>query len=295
VRSDIWFDAGNIVVRAEDTQFRVYKGTLCNSSTVLKNLVENVVDSKGIEGCPLLFLSDSAIEVGHVLRTMFYRWSYPDDAPLPLEAILAFLRLGRKYAMKPLYDNALARITTVAPSSVDDYIRAPMNAKVLFKDPANDERRQEIVFHTIAIGRELDLPYLLPAAFWFLSSKPDRLADDAANLLLPPDKKAILLATERLRVAYADCLFGWLDESVISSPDCSTPKTCRTTKTRYSLKVWRPPGLPLRFSWRTEAEKGLCSSCITVAKKRHRDGRQRLWKELPSFFDLPPWEELLAW
>ncbi|KAJ7151984.1 hypothetical protein C8R46DRAFT_1357602 [Mycena filopes] len=294
VRSDIWFDDGNIVLQAEDTQFRVYKGTLCNSFDVLKNLVENVEDSKGIEGCPLLLLSDSAIEVGHVLQRMFHPWSYPENTPVPFDVVSAHLRLGRKYAMKPLYDSALARIAFSFPTTLEEFLNSDKNESILFKDALGISRSLGIVVNTVVIVRELDLLHLLPAAFWLLSTTPERLAEDDAGLLLASDKRTFLLAAQPLRVAYADYLFGWLDESVVSSPDCSMPQTCRTAKTRYSLKLWRPPGLRLRISWQPSAEKGLCSSCITVAKKHHRDGQKRLWKELPSFFGLPPWEELLA-
>jgi hypothetical protein len=74
VRSDIWFDDENLIVQAENTQFRVYKGTLCGSSDILKVAIDNMGDSKGVEGCPLVFLSDSAVEVAYLLRAIFYRW-----------------------------------------------------------------------------------------------------------------------------------------------------------------------------------------------------------------------------
>ncbi|KAJ6615350.1 hypothetical protein B0H10DRAFT_2041009 [Mycena sp. CBHHK59/15] len=102
-----WKHRGAQVVQAENTQFHVYKGTLCNHSEVLKQNVENMEDSEGVEGCPLLHLSDATIEVENVFRTVFYRWSYPDTEPLSFGVIAVFLRLGRKYRIQPLYDNAL--------------------------------------------------------------------------------------------------------------------------------------------------------------------------------------------
>jgi hypothetical protein len=74
VRSDIWFADGNIVIQAENMQFRVYKGTLCNASEVLKEAVENIGDSNGVKGLPLLCLSDSSVDVAYVFKTIFYRW-----------------------------------------------------------------------------------------------------------------------------------------------------------------------------------------------------------------------------
>jgi hypothetical protein len=68
---DIWFADGDIVIQAENTQFRVYKGTLCNASEVLKEAVENIGDSKGMKGFPLLCLSDSSVDVAYVFKTSF--------------------------------------------------------------------------------------------------------------------------------------------------------------------------------------------------------------------------------
>jgi hypothetical protein len=77
VRSDIWFDDGNIIVQAHNMQFRVYKGVLCNRSEVLMAAIEDIVDSKGVEGCPLLLLSDSSVDVAYVFRAIFDRWYVP--------------------------------------------------------------------------------------------------------------------------------------------------------------------------------------------------------------------------
>lgn len=76
VRSDIWFDDGNIIIQAENTQFRLYKGLLCNASEseVLKAAIRNIGDSKGVDGCPLLCLSDSSLELSYVFKSIFYRW-----------------------------------------------------------------------------------------------------------------------------------------------------------------------------------------------------------------------------
>ena len=39
--------------------------------------------------------------------------------------------------------------------------------------------------------------------------------------------------------------------------------------------------------------KKLCEYCSRIAKSSHRVGRLEFWDQLPSLFDLPPWEELL--
>ncbi|KAJ7021981.1 hypothetical protein C8F04DRAFT_1139453 [Mycena alexandri] len=182
VRSDIWFDDGNIILQADNTQFRVYKGSLYHFSEVLKTAMENMGDSKGAEGCPLLFLSDSTVELGYVLRALFYR-SYPDNTPIAFDVNVAFLRLGRKYEMKPLYDSAQTRITKAFPSSVEEYYPTDLLNFIT-------ERRGNIAAESIVIARELELRHLLPAAFWFMARRFELLGDDKANSLSPTRRQS---------------------------------------------------------------------------------------------------------
>ncbi|KAJ7775514.1 hypothetical protein B0H16DRAFT_1757026 [Mycena metata] len=270
LRSEIWFDDGNIIVQAENTQFRLFKGALCSSSDVFKDLVEDMADLTAEDGSPLLLLTDSAAELTYVLRTIFHRWSYPPNQPLAFDVIAAFLRLGRKYEMKPLYDDALAR---------------------LVPRPDDPNRRGQIVVDTIILARELDIPSLLPAAFWFTCTRLESLANKHTSAISDADRDVILLAAKPLSIAYASYLFGWLDET---PANCSQPAVCSNTKLKYSLKQWKPPGSAMTLYWRSSAESGLCRTCVAAGQKHHSEGAKRLWAELPVFFNLPPWGEMLA-
>lgn len=75
VRSDIWYDDGNVILQAENTQYKVYRGVLAQSSSVFRDMfsfpqppASNMVT---IEGCPVIRLSDSAEEVKYILQAIF--------------------------------------------------------------------------------------------------------------------------------------------------------------------------------------------------------------------------------
>ena len=74
VRSDIWFADGNIIVQAESTQFRVYKGTLCMSSEIFKTAIASMDENRTVDGCPLLYLSDLSVDITYLFRAIFDRW-----------------------------------------------------------------------------------------------------------------------------------------------------------------------------------------------------------------------------
>lgn len=76
-RSEIWFEDGNIVLQAEATLFKVYRGVLAKNSAVFKSILSIPQPPSGtdaaVEGCPVVHLSDSAVDVAVVLLALFER------------------------------------------------------------------------------------------------------------------------------------------------------------------------------------------------------------------------------
>jgi hypothetical protein len=80
IRSVPWFDDGSVVLEAERTQFRVYRGILCANSVIFKDMFSlcQPGEEGEVEGCPLVHLSDSAKDVQivlEVLHDLSQRWS----------------------------------------------------------------------------------------------------------------------------------------------------------------------------------------------------------------------------
>src|ERR1700691_1251235 len=71
-RSVPWFDDGNIVLEAEQTQFRVYRGILSENSVVFKDMFDlsRPGDEREVEGCPVVHLADSADDLLIVLEVL---------------------------------------------------------------------------------------------------------------------------------------------------------------------------------------------------------------------------------
>lgn len=76
-RSDIWLEDGNIIIQAETTQFKVYRGVLSMHSSVFKGMLSTPQPSSEaegtVEGCPVIYASDSAVDVAIILRALFLR------------------------------------------------------------------------------------------------------------------------------------------------------------------------------------------------------------------------------
>ena len=70
-RSTPWFPDGNIVLEAEQSQFRVYRGILAVNSEVFRDMF-NLAQAGGeeVDGCPIVQLSDKAEDLRHVLDAL---------------------------------------------------------------------------------------------------------------------------------------------------------------------------------------------------------------------------------
>lgn len=71
-RSTPWFNDGNIILEADFTQFRVYKGILSANSVVFADMFAlSQADGEGeVEGCAVVPLQDKADDLRVVLQAL---------------------------------------------------------------------------------------------------------------------------------------------------------------------------------------------------------------------------------
>ena len=70
-----WFDDGSVIIQAENTQYRIHRSLLSRHSNVFKDmfsLPQPAMDPSPLsEGCPVVFLSDKATDLEHVLSVIY--------------------------------------------------------------------------------------------------------------------------------------------------------------------------------------------------------------------------------
>ena len=73
--ADLWYDDGDIVIQAETTQFRVFKGVLASLSDFFKDMfsIPQPPSDEEVDGCPVLRVYDSARDWTYILRAIFRR------------------------------------------------------------------------------------------------------------------------------------------------------------------------------------------------------------------------------
>jgi hypothetical protein len=69
----LWFEDGNLIIKARLSLFRVYRGILAAQSVVFKDMLSfpQPSESETVEGCPVVVLQDSAEDALVFFRAIF--------------------------------------------------------------------------------------------------------------------------------------------------------------------------------------------------------------------------------
>ena len=71
---DLWFEDGNLVLKAENSLFRIYSGLLAARSSVFKDMLAfppPVEGNETFEGCPIVTVYDSSKDMNFFLKAIF--------------------------------------------------------------------------------------------------------------------------------------------------------------------------------------------------------------------------------
>lgn len=72
-RSEIWFEDGNVILHAGDTQFRVHRGIIALHSRVFKGMfpIPRPEGEPLVDGCPLVHVFDDPEDWRNLLDVMY--------------------------------------------------------------------------------------------------------------------------------------------------------------------------------------------------------------------------------
>lgn len=216
----------------------------------------------------------------------------------------AFLRLGKKYEIKRLYDEAFSRLRNDYPPTLALWEQGHRFGKVI-KD------YQGVYFDVVNLAREMRIPSLLPAAFYaicvFHGHVPDSIVTGLTHtdicgtsvgnisIMSAEDQIACLIGLQKLYAKQAIESFGWIDHDADSdvAARCYQWSECELARQSIWFDISRSAisRLPLE-RWNPIFEDGLCDACIEACKAAYAKSRKDIWNELPSIFGLPDWKEL---
>ncbi|KDR77471.1 hypothetical protein GALMADRAFT_245645 [Galerina marginata CBS 339.88] len=305
---EFWFEDGNVILQAEQIQFRVHISVLSLHSNIFRDMAniaqkhqEDSADAVDhVNGCPLVHLWDKAVEIQHIISNIYHgvkvhNWT----EPMTLSDISILLRLGKKYEIDHLVAEGLRRLRADHPTTLAGWekitsveIYQAMDMEGQFGDYAD----------IINLAHEQSVHSILPAAY-------------LRCVLAGFDLKSFLPTTSILDLcteARENCMVGresiiraangnfrlWRKRSGDLSPanGCTTLRPCmdKQAKAVEEFPLWKHDiltGALLAPLKQTELA-GFCPKCAKAVRAKYNECREDLWKKLPEMFNLSGWEGL---
>ncbi|TFK79702.1 hypothetical protein K466DRAFT_505139 [Polyporus arcularius HHB13444] len=294
---EFWLNDGTIVLVAQDTAFRVYRGLLASQSTVLRDmLAASGPDAADLfEGCPVVHLSDPPEELTHLLRAILpsNRRVYlggQDDQPPKYDEVAAVVRLAHKYQIEDVERQALAAL---------QYDRADYGN---FSNPSVPLRisydRPRLDIGVVNIARLTNTPSLLPYSLYMCANlggevlKGYTREDGSVEYLSPDDLRRCIDARSRLSCrGLAMCSRIFADTV---NKECTTRSSCCTSlKTAFWEVAQRgnPAKTCILDPWghiisRSARAHSICPCCKQEMLLRDEEECRVAWNALPEIFDL---------
>nr|GAT56159.1 predicted protein [Mycena chlorophos] len=244
--------------------------------------------------CPLIPLQDDPTELEALLKVL-YDSMILTQKTLPFSIVAALVRVGRKYDFSALVKAGVERITTDYPSTLTQY-------DALKGAPKSIASYQGLELDILSLCLEMGIRSALPAIYYGILELPH---EQWATGFERPDGTIAQLSRESLKrciVGQASILRTQLEPGYPLAWLCTPREACeyesscledRMATYRWLMGPRAPQGCKLLSRTTDNWFEGLCDSCSRLDQAMLHTGRKTAWTELPTFFDLPPWGELV--
>lgn len=196
--------------------------------------------------------------------------------------ISGVLRISTKYNIHLLRQKCITVLRTKFPSTLS-------GCDILLS--SGYQYTPSAIVRAIPLARETNVPEILPWAFYISThiSMADLLND---SVLSWRDKALCLAGKERLWEVQKTLTHPFRFEPV-RAPNCINACQLRPPQ----IADWRemeelrktPHPLEIYSKW---SSMKMCQKCLTQMESQHQAGREKVWKALPSIFELGSWEDI---
>ncbi|KAF9034384.1 hypothetical protein BJ165DRAFT_1534192 [Panaeolus papilionaceus] len=277
-KGSLWFDDGSI-------------------DTVLAPQLQNSGDEGLVEGCTVVHLHDSAKDLEFLLNGIYH---YPnagtppiaDTVVMPVEMASSFLRLGNKYDVPHLRDNALDRIQKEYPSG---YRGLTASVGVYLEGSDSWD------FDVVTLAHEESVFSALRVALFFITISYETVifegvdCDDGTKaVLLTAMVNACLEGRDKMAKALSKISFAWLVNDPVQAK-CTSVKECTAFFRLLRDRIFFPvPDVAfcLIHPWTKISTNVVCKHCERYSKKAHEGGEKGVLEKFPSMFGFGTWEDV---
>ncbi|KAL1733280.1 hypothetical protein EV714DRAFT_246717 [Schizophyllum commune] len=323
---DLYLADGSVIVRAEDTLFRVHISMLARHSIFFRDVFGMPKGGEGtdqLDGCPVLFLQDRAEDVANLLSALYDGPVLRDNSPDDFRVVAGVCRLATKYLIDTLRVKTIAHLSKAWPSTLKEWDAREDAARVheiafASANPPTHPRYPNPV-DVVNLAREVDAPSLLPSALYDLSRYPfTQIFEDQSASLDVHDLQRLCLGKEAAQHAITTLIqsmthaqFGRQfpyhthirsaskgKASAHGSAVCMSPAACRKdfaelvelATQHYLFDRERGCGDPLYVAEELGQLKSVefseCAACARSLEAWAAREREKMWKMIPTWFRL---------
>ncbi|TFK49216.1 hypothetical protein OE88DRAFT_399240 [Heliocybe sulcata] len=298
-RGEPWFDDGNVILQAESTRFRVYRGALALNSPVFAGSFPRNRGPQVPSSTAVYRLQVQAIDLQHFLKAIFVPGYYQRKLKTDYDATISIIRLSTKYQVEYFRQDIVANLVIAYPSTLAAWDK---RSKVEAYPSTVAQRAVDV----LRLAREINVRALIPAALYQCCENPLEVIldgihqpDGGTTRLSPEDEEICILGRERIVEAFRARLFSE-SQLVSSGPGflASRHVPCDSARLRWLYKdeVWE---MAFGYDWfkplHTECPilgPGVCPSCQNAFAATFHRTRSFIWENLPGYFGLPEWSIL---
>lgn len=210
---------------------------------------------------------------------------------IAFEDLASVLRLSTKYDIPTFRWKCIEELKSTYPCTLEAFDAKGYNGRPISNVLDAQLGSAMRLFH------ECDVPELLPSLFYLITR--GTLADTLLRIHDSHEYEylnRVLLGREKLINAQVADAAPYLYRPQVSN-HCLAPNKCsQNGLARVSLMYGHDAVRQVALKDRNNqfcSALGYCSACTTSFQGAYSEGRRKIWGELPGYFDLGTWEELL--
>ncbi|KAK7690526.1 hypothetical protein QCA50_005624 [Cerrena zonata] len=311
----LWFEDGNIILIAQYTPFKVHRGLLSRKSEVFRDMFtlpppESPNKCDLMDGIPIVHMSDNWEDLSIVLSVLYDGQAFFgfQQQIIHFQTIAALLRLGHKYGLTELEQEAIARLKRLFPTELDDFFDEYTGSKYdrdnrsLCCPDSKIHLKSSDAVEAINLARTYNIPSILPSAFYICSRLPINLLVKGVPTLGSRVSRNMLSRADLVR-----CLEGQIELSrryvlrwetlheAIGKGSCIDTKLCLSSKLEWAKeghRAWQYQDAIgcclLDSDWATSgrSQELLCDGCDGKRESLWEKFRRETWNDLSVIFDL---------
>ncbi|KAJ7128809.1 hypothetical protein C8R43DRAFT_1027223 [Mycena crocata] len=286
-RSNVWFDDGTVVLQAEATLFRVYRGVLAAQSPIFRDTftIPQPVEQDMYDGYPQLIVHDTADDLKIFLLALHDAGYFMNSPVDGIKTLSSLLKLATKYEVGHLRTRMIFILARLYPSS-----RTPLLWVLDRGSPSGYTRRGGDDFIALNLATEYHVAWILPNIYYACCRHSIAQFFDAP--IPTAEKTRCMKAMKKFSHHWRSRIYAGV---YTGSEACENERKCQTARLNW---LRTNTNLPMSGVFSTHSfdwtKVGLCTRCTITSKTDYSRERGALWTALPTLFGLPSWDELLV-